>query len=114
VPCADKVFNRLFPSRPGESAGGPAHSKTLARPPNVFNFAKRLECGVFTAALARTTLLRSESDLRALESGAKATALQTLARLATPHVRGSVLDCGGPPPLFPRTEKITVQAMLSV
>ncbi len=58
-----------------------AHSKTLARSPGVFNFAKRLECGAFTAAIARTTRRRTNGDLCPCESGAEVTALQTLTRL---------------------------------
>jgi hypothetical protein len=67
------------------------------------NLAKRLECGAFTAALARATRQRVRKILRSLESGAEATALQTLARLLSAFgLRASVLECARPSGAFSR------------
>jgi hypothetical protein len=64
------------------SARGRAQSKSLVRTMGISVCAKRLECGAFTAAFARAACHRIHETLRPLESGAEATALQTLARLS--------------------------------
>jgi len=51
--------------------------------PTVTNFAKRLECGAFTAAFTYAASLRTKGKFRPPESGADATAIQTLSRLSS-------------------------------
>jgi hypothetical protein len=49
-----KAGHDLKTSRPPESGAKATALQTLARLASVFHFAKRLECGVFTAAFVRT------------------------------------------------------------
>ena len=67
-----------------------AHAKAVLKPPYSRRWcdcqappglAKLLECGAFTAAFARAMRQRTEKILRPRDSGAEATALQTLVRL---------------------------------
>jgi len=68
--------------RPAQRRGGGIlRIAAGSRKPNgLWPARQRLECGAFTAALARTERYNRSGNLRAHESGAEATALQTLAR----------------------------------
>jgi len=81
---------------------GLARFKTLARMGVVPVCAKRLECCVFTAAFARAIGQRTEENSPFLESGAKATALQTLARLPGMSSFAKRLGVRWPSAAFPR------------
>jgi len=62
--------------------------------------AERLECGVFTAAFVRTGRDQANEHFRPHESGAEATALQTLARQMNAQPARSVWSAACLPPLL--------------
>jgi len=66
--------------------------------------AERLECGVFTAAFVRTEHDQANERFRPHESGAEATALQTLARRMNAPAGAERLECGVFTAAFVRTE----------
>ena len=98
-----KVIHHSKTPRPPESGAKATALQTLTRLPSVSHVAKRLECGVFTAALARTKAAVNSTNPRPLKSGVTAALCHRIPRrlrdCPQPPCARSVLECGGPPPL---------------